>query len=195
MTPCVRRYLGIVFAVALVLGASACVRQPAPVTPSAPAPPPGAGTTPAPPPPAPPPVPRAEADPPPARVPEDDFATRSLEDLNRQSPLGPVFFAYDSFELDDRARTALKGNASLLTRYPAWTVTIEGHCDERGSAEYNLALGERRALAARNYLVEIGLPAGRLRTVSYGKEFPFDPGHTDEAWAKNRRAYFVITAK
>jgi peptidoglycan-associated lipoprotein len=74
-------------------------------------------------------------------------------------------------------------------------VTVEGHCDERGTAEYNLALGERRALAARNYLVTLGVSAERLRTVSYGKEFPFDPGRTEEAYAKNRRAHFVLTAK
>ncbi len=188
------KHTAILFGLVVLTAGGACVRQPAPVTPPAPTPPPGASTTPAPPP-APPPVPRAEADPPPARVPEDDFATRSLEDLNRESPLSPVFFAYNSFELDDQARTALKSNASVLTRYPTWTVTVEGHCDERGSAEYNLALGERRAEAARDYLLGMGLPVGRFRTVSYGKEFPFDPGHTEEAWAKNRRAHFVITAK
>ena len=86
-------------------------------------------------------------------------------------------------------------NAELLKRYPSWVVTIEGHCDERGTAEYNLALGERRALAARNYLVTLGIPATGLRTVSYGKEFPFDPGRSEEAYAKNRRAHFVLTAK
>jgi peptidoglycan-associated lipoprotein len=74
-------------------------------------------------------------------------------------------------------------------------ITIEGHADERGTAEYNLALGERRALSARNYLVSLGIPADRLRTVSYGKEFPFDPGHNKEAWAKNRRAHFVVTSR
>ena len=93
------------------------------------------------------------------------------------------------------AQKALDENAALLKRYPTWTVTIEGHCDERGTAEYNLALGERRAVAARAYLVSLGIPADRLRTVSYGKEFPFDPGHDEAAFAKNRRAHFVITAK
>ena len=89
----------------------------------------------------------------------------------------------------------LDENAALLKRYPSWAVTIEGHCDERGTAEYNLALGERRAVAARAYLVSLGIAADRLRTVSYGKEFPFDPGHDEAAFAKNRRAHFVITAK
>ena len=82
-----------------------------------------------------------------------------------------------------------------MKKYPAMQVTIEGHCDERGTAEYNLALGERRALSAKTYLVSLGIPAERVRTVSYGKEFPFDPGHNEEAWSKNRRAHFVITAR
>ena len=86
-------------------------------------------------------------------------------------------------------------NAELMKKYPTWIITIEGHADERGTAEYNLALGERRALAARNYLVSLGIPADRLRTVSYGKEFPFEPGHEEAAWSKNRRAHFVVTSK
>ena len=86
-------------------------------------------------------------------------------------------------------------DAEVLKTYPTWVVTIEGHCDERGTAEYNLALGDRRALAARNYLVTLGIAADRLRTVSYGKEFPFDPGHDETAWLKNRRAHFVLTSK
>jgi peptidoglycan-associated lipoprotein len=82
-----------------------------------------------------------------------------------------------------------------LKQYATWVITIEGHADERGTAEYNLALGERRALAARNYLISLGIAADRLRTISYGKEFPFDPLHSEAAWSKNRRAHFVITAK
>ena len=89
----------------------------------------------------------------------------------------------------------LEANAEVLQRYPSWVITIEGHCDERGTAEYNLGLGERRALAAQQYLVGFGVDAERVRTVSYGKEFPFDPGHDEDAWAANRRAHFVITAK
>jgi peptidoglycan-associated lipoprotein len=83
----------------------------------------------------------------------------------------------------------------VMKKYSTWVVTIEGHADERGTAEYNLALGERRALAARNYLVSLGVPAERLRTVSYGKEFPFEPGHDEGSWSKNRRAHFVVTSK
>ena len=105
-----------------------------------------------------------------------------------------MFFDYDSAELSPAAKTALDENAGVLKKYGAWVLTIEGHCDERGTPEYNLALGERRAVAARTYLVALGVASDRLRTVSYGKEFPFDPGHDEGAWAKNRRAHFVITA-
>ena len=123
------------------------------------------------------------------------MATRSIDDLNRDSPMRVAYFDYDSAELSAEARAALDANATVLKKYPTWTVTIEGHCDERGTAEYNLALGERRAVAAQSYLVALGLPASRVKTVSYGKEFPFDPGHDEAAWAKNRRAHFVITGK
>ena len=126
---------------------------------------------------------------------EDTMASRSVDDLNRDSPLKPAFFEYDSSEISVDAQAVLTANASLLKKYSSWVVTIEGHCDERGTAEYNLALGERRAVAAKSYLLSLGIPADRLRTVSYGKEFPFDPAHNDEAWAKNRRDHFVVTQK
>ena len=86
-------------------------------------------------------------------------------------------------------------NAEVLKKNTTWAVTIEGHCDERGTAEYNLALGERRASAVKAYLASLGIAADRMKTVSYGKEFPFDTGHTEEAWGKNRRGHFVITSK
>jgi peptidoglycan-associated lipoprotein len=132
---------------------------------------------------------------PPEPVPNDTISSASLDDLNRSSPLKPAFFELDSAELSAAAQTTLNDDAMVLRKYATWTVTIEGHCDERGTAEYNLALGERRAIAARTYLVSLGISADRLRTVSYGKEFPFEPGHDEAAYAKNRRAHFVITAK
>ena len=132
---------------------------------------------------------------PPEPVRDDAISSASLDDLNRNSPLKPVFFDLDSAELTPAGQKALDDNAALLKRYGTWAITIEGHCDERGTAEYNLALGERRAAAARAYLVSLGIPSDRLRTVSYGKEFPFDPGHDEAAFAKNRRAHFVITSK
>ncbi|HEY7444663.1 MAG TPA: peptidoglycan-associated lipoprotein Pal [Vicinamibacterales bacterium] len=132
---------------------------------------------------------------PPEPVLEDAVASKSIDDLNRDSPLQPAFFEYDSAELTPDAQKVLDANAGLLKKYSTWMISIEGHTDERGTAEYNLALGERRATAARTYLVSLGIPAARLRTVSYGKEFPFEPAHEEAAWSKNRRAHFVITTK
>ena len=183
----------------LVVLVTACTARSSPVTPPAPPAPdpepsasPAVPPTPAPPPPAPrPPAPIVPPDP----IPLDTFESRSLDDLNRESPLQIVFFDYDSAELQEAARAALRVNADLLNSSISWVVTIEGHCDERGTAEYNLGLGERRAFAARNYLLELGIAAQRVRTVSYGKEFPFDPAHDERAWAQNRRAHFVITAQ
>jgi peptidoglycan-associated lipoprotein len=107
---------------------------------------------------------------------EDNISNRSLEDLNRDSPFKPAFFALDSEDLDDAGRAVVAANADIMKKYPTWVVTIEGHCDERGTAEYNLALGERRAVAVKTYMVALGISPDRLRTVSYGKEFPFDMG-------------------
>jgi peptidoglycan-associated lipoprotein len=132
---------------------------------------------------------------PPQPLTDDAVANRSLDDLNRDSPLKPVFFGLDSADLDDVGRVAASANAEILKKYSTWVVTVEGHCDERGTAEYNLALGERRATAIKTYLTSLGISPDRVRTVSYGKEFPFNPGHTDDAWAQNRRGHFVITSR
>ena len=132
---------------------------------------------------------------PPQPLADDAVANRSLDDLNRSSPLKPVFFGLDSADLDDVGRAAASANAEVLKKYPTWVVTIEGHCDERGTAEYNLALGERRATVVKTYLTSLGISPDRVRTVSYGKEFPFNPGHTEDAWAQNRRGHFVITSR
>ena len=185
----------LVVLILFAVGVAACGKKTPPVARAAPpASAPGSPTA-APRPPAPPePVP----DPtivPPEPVREDSIASASLDDLNRNSPIKPVFFEYDSSDITSEAKETLEANAVALKKYASWTITIEGHSDERGTAEYNLALGERRAVAARAYLVSLGIPGDRLRTVSYGKEFPFDPGHDDAAWSKNRRAHFVITAK
>jgi peptidoglycan-associated lipoprotein len=182
-------------AVAVMMAAVACGGKKPPV--ARPAPPPPASTTPNAPsrPPAP---PEAVAEPtivPPEPVPGDVISAASLDELNKNSPLKPVFYELDSSDLNAVAQKTLDDNAALLKKYPSWAVTVEGHCDERGTAEYNLALGERRAISARAYLVALGIPANRVRTVSYGKEFPFDPGHDEAAFAKNRRAHFVITSK
>jgi peptidoglycan-associated lipoprotein len=185
--------LSVMITLSVMLTMIACGGKKPPVARPVPPPPPQTSTTPKPPAP-----PEPVAEPtmvPPEPVKEDKIAAASLDDLNRSSPLKPLFFAYDSAEVDGPGQAVLDANAAILKQYPSWTVTIEGHCDERGTAEYNLALGERRAVAARTYLLSLGVSADRLRTVSYGKEFPFDPGHDDAAWTKNRRAHFVITAK
>ena len=178
---------------AAAVTAGACAKKKPPV--AKPADPNVAGTTPTTRPPEPP-QPVSE----PTPVPPEPTGERSLEsididEINKNSPFQPVFFRLDMSEIEAASQQVLNANADILKKYPTWVITIEGHCDERGSAEYNLALGERRALAARNYLVSLGIPADRLRTVSYGKEFPFDPAHDESAWAKNRRAHFVVTSK
>src|SRR5687767_1694603 len=179
----------------LVAALGACAKKTPPV--ARPVPPPPTSTDPnATRPPTPPtPVPEPQPIPPEPTLSSDDIGSKDIDDINRNSPFQPVFFKYDQFEVDSSAQQSLNANAEILRKYTSWIITIEGHADERGTAEYNLALGERRALAARNYLVSLGIPADRLRTVSYGKEFPFDPGHDEAAWAKNRRAHFVVTSK
>ena len=104
----------------------------------------------------------------------------------------PVFFDFDSYTLREDGRAALDADARLLRDNQDLKIVVEGHCDERGTVEYNQALGERRAQVARDYLVRSGIADSRIRTVSYGKERPFEAGHDEAAWAKNRRAHFVL---
>jgi peptidoglycan-associated lipoprotein len=188
------RRLTAVVALVVIGALGACAKKTPPVARPIPPPPPltdpGAGR------PAPPtPVAEPQPIPPEPTIAADDIGSKDIDEINKNSPFQPVFFAFDQFDVDSMGQQALNHNVEILRKYPSWIITIEGHADERGTAEYNLALGERRALAARNYLVSLGVPADRLRTVSYGKEFPFDPGHTEESWAKNRRAHFVVTSK
>jgi len=103
-----------------------------------------------------------------------------------------IYFPFDSAALTPEAQEILRVKARWLQQNQSARVTIEGHCDERGTNEYNLALGEARAQSTRNYLVDLGISASRLNTISYGEERPLDSGATEEAWAKNRRAHFVI---
>jgi peptidoglycan-associated lipoprotein len=189
------------FAVMLAVAAlvAACGGRKPPVA-SAPVPPapaafPSATTGGPPPPPEPPAPPRVAGEAPVAST-NLPWDAQPLDVINGpDSPLKPVFFAYDSDELDDIAKKTLADDADVLKTYKTWVVTIEGHCDERGTPEYNLALGDRRALAAKNYLMSLGIAADRIRTVSYGSEFPFDPAHVESAWIKNRRAHFMLTSK
>jgi len=106
-----------------------------------------------------------------------------------------TFFDYDKAEIREDQKDGLAKNASLLKGRAGSTVTVEGHCDERGTREYNLALGERRAAAVRDYLISLGVDAASIKTISYGKERPFVEGHDESAWSKNRRGHFVPTPK
>lgn len=104
-----------------------------------------------------------------------------------------VFFALDSSQLDSEAQSILTRQAAWLKQYPQISLTVEGHCDERGTREYNIALGERRATAAKKFLVGLGIPASRISTISYGKERPAVVGDDESAWSQNRRAVSVAT--
>jgi len=116
-------------------------------------------------------------------------------DSNTAGGLQTVFFAFDSSTLDSSAKSTMKGNAEFLKTNASVDIQVEGHCDERGGRQYNLALGERRAKAIRDYLVALGVTSKRLSVISYGNERPVAEGHDESSWGKNRRANFVVTAK
>lgn len=124
-----------------------------------------------------------------------DIASLSIEELNERGVLVDIHFGYDSAALSAEARETLERNAAWLSRYPGVRILIEGHCDERGTVEYNLALGEGRARAAQDYLARLGIAADRMQIISYGKEFPIDPGHDESAWRRNRRGHLEIVAR
>ena len=138
------------------------------------------------PPPAPPPAPPAAL---------EDALPSSVDEINRRGYLKDAFFDFDRFEIKTSERDALAGDATWLRAHLGIRGRIEGHCDERGTASYNMALGERRATAVQEYLVSLGVDASRLQTISYGKERPFVTGHDETDWAQNRRGHFVVTAR
>jgi peptidoglycan-associated lipoprotein len=183
-----------ILGILIVAGFAACAKKVPPVAkPTMPPPANTSGDATRPPSP---PTPVTEPQPVPVEpVAADELSGIDLDAINKNSPFQPLFFGLDQAEVSVDGQQILNTNAAIMQKYPTWVITIEGHADERGTAEYNLALGERRALAARNYLVSLGIPADRLRTVSYGKEFPFDPAQTEEAFSRNRRAHFVVTSK
>jgi peptidoglycan-associated lipoprotein len=121
---------------------------------------------------------------------EESLRAQARQEL--QDRLEDIYFDFDKYNIRPDARQTLKRNYEVLEGEPGAEVFIEGHCDERGTVEYNLALGQRRANAARDYLISLGMGASQLSTVSYGEERPLDPRQTEEAWAKNRRCHFVI---
>ena len=160
-------------AVLVAAAVGGCAKKLVATTPAPPAPAPTpAETTPTPPP-----TPTPEPTPPAPRV--------SASDLQI------VYFAYDSFQLDDAARAALDQNARLLRENAALNVSVDGHCDERGTVEYNQALGQKRAEAVQQYIMDQGLAGTRFRVISYGKERPAADGHDESAWSQNRRVEFT----
>jgi peptidoglycan-associated lipoprotein len=129
--------------------------------------------------------------PPPAPAPGPSITQQAFQEFQNQD----IYFDFDKYDLRTDARATLDRKASFLNQNSSVRSQIEGHCDERGTNEYNLALGERRANAAKQYLTTAGISAGRLSAISYGEERPLDPGHNEAAWARNRRAHFVITGQ
>jgi peptidoglycan-associated lipoprotein len=178
------------FSLMLGLGAAACTKKQAAITPPPPPMPTAPVTPPAPP--APPPAPTAA--PTPRPLTEDEiFAQATVADIQKE--FRDVYFELDDSTIRDEGRASLTSNANYMKRRTSVRVTIEGHCDERGTAEYNLGLGDRRANAAKAYLVELGVPAGNITVVSKGKESPFCTESNEACWKQNRRGHFVVTAK
>jgi peptidoglycan-associated lipoprotein len=126
---------------------------------------------------------------------EEVFARKSLEQLNAERPLDDVYFDLDQSSIREDAKPRLQKDADWLKRWTSTQITVEGHCDSRGSSEYNLGLGSRRATAVKDYLVSLGVPAGRLTVVSKGQETPVCADENESCWQQKRRGHFVITAK
>jgi peptidoglycan-associated lipoprotein len=160
--------------VTLIVTVSACSKK-------APPPPP-------PPAPAPPSTPRALTE-------EEVFSRKSVDQLNAEKPLTDAYFDYDKSDLREDGRASLQKDSQYLKKWSSIVVSVEGHCDSRGSSEYNLALGSRRATAVKDYLVSLGVAANRITVVSKGKEQPFCGEESEACWQQNRRGHFIITAK
>lgn len=126
---------------------------------------------------------------------EQIFAQKSLDQLNAEKPLDDAYFELDKSDIRDEARASLQKDADWMKKWTSTQVTVEGHCDSRGSSEYNLALGSRRAEAVKDYLVSLGVTTNRLSVVSKGKEAPFCTEENEACWQQNRRGHFIVTAK
>ena len=183
----------IALSAALAVAAAGCHKKVAPAAPPPPPPPPPTAPV-TPPPPSPPPPPAAAPAPRPLSE-EEIFARKSVDQLNAEKPMDDVFFDLDKYAVRDDARPALQKNADWLKKWTSVQLTVEGHCDSRSSAEYNLGLGNRRATSVKDYLVSLGVPASRVTVVSKGKEQPFCNEENESCWQQNRRGHFVITGK
>jgi peptidoglycan-associated lipoprotein len=183
-----------VIALCTALAVASCARRVPPPAPAAP--PPATATAPSPPPPPPPPPPPTPPAPAPTTLSEDEiFARKSLDQLNAERPLGDVFFDLDESTLRDDARPVLQKNAEWMKRWTSTQIIVEGHADSRGSSEYNLALGNRRATAVKDYIVNLGVPPNRVTVISKGKEQPFCSEENESCWQQNRRGHFIISGK
>jgi peptidoglycan-associated lipoprotein len=191
------RYLSVVaLSVVVALAAAGCHKKVPQVAAAPPPPPPPPAAAPAPPPPPPPPPAARPAPPAPAALTDEEvFQRKTLDQLNSERPLDDVFFDLDKSEVRTEGRSALQKDADYLKKWSTVQIALEGHCDSRGSSEYNLALGTRRANAVKDYLVSLGVPAGRVTVVSKGKEQPFCMDENETCWQQNRRGHFVITGK
>ena len=131
-----------------------------------------------------------------ARLTEEEiFARKTLDALNAERPLGDAFYDFDQYTIREDARKTLQQNAGWLRHWESTRITVEGHGDERGTSEYNLALGERRASAAKEYLIDLGIAEGRILAVTKGEEAPVCSESSESCWQRNRRAHSIITAK
>ena len=126
---------------------------------------------------------------------EEILMSKSLEQINKEQPLGMIFFDYDKYFVRADARPVLDANAAWLKKFKTVKILVEGHADERGTEDYNLALGEKRAKSAFDHLVSLGIPAERMKMLSFGKSQPLVSGHDEASWQKNRRTQFVIIEK
>jgi peptidoglycan-associated lipoprotein len=188
-----RYFSAIALGVVLTFAVSGCHKNVPQVAAAPPVPPPAAPE--APPPPAPPPAPPRAVPAPAALTDEEIFQRKTLDQLNAERPLGDVFFDYDMSAIRADARGPLQMNADWMKKWTGTQIMLEGHSDSRGSSEYNLALGSRRANSIKDYMVSLGVPATRITVVSKGKEAPFCAEETEVCWQQNRRGHFVITGK
>jgi peptidoglycan-associated lipoprotein len=189
----VRRLVSTIALCAALAVVAACHKKvpapaPAPAPPTPPTAPARPPSPPPPPAPAPAPAPRPLSD-------DEIFARKSVDQLNAERPLDDVYFDLDKFEIRDDARASLQKDADWLKKWTSTQITLEGHCDSRGSGEYNLGLGSRRATAVKDYLINLGVPSSRVTVVSKGKEQPFCNDESESCWQQNRRGHFVITGK
>jgi peptidoglycan-associated lipoprotein len=192
------RTLSLLISVLAVVMVVACGKKQPPAPPAPPPPPPPAPVVQQPPPP--PPQQKPAPPPPPAQPPAQPteaeiFGKLTVDQVNAQKPLATVYFEYDKADLTEASRGILQKNGEWMRKWTTTRITVEGHADSRGTTEYNMALGERRAAAVRDYLVSLGISADRIAIVSKGEEEPVCREENESCWHQNRRGMFLVTAK